>query len=56
MEHVEEEVGESDELQSSADHGGGDDVVHEEGARVREEDALPAEGLVLAFGERDILS
>ena len=30
-----------DQLQTGPDHGGGDDVVDEEGPAVREEDALP---------------
>ncbi len=41
LNEVPEELGESNELQPGADHGRRDHVVHEEGAGVRQEDAVP---------------
>lgn len=43
---VHEELGEPHELEGGPDEGGGDDVVNEEGAVVRQEDAAPDQPVV----------
>ena len=41
-----EQLGHSHEFKGRSNEGGGDDVVDEEGSVVRQEDAVPLEGVV----------